>query len=140
MTKALPWILRIVPALILFNTLPFKFLGKQESVDIFTTLTTKTLGNGDLEAFTRIGTGVVELIAGILILIPKFTSKGALIAAATMAGALMSHVLFLGFSGMAGQLASMAVVTLIFSGILLWKHASQKKLSVNAKTRTNRTP
>ena len=121
MHKALPWILRIVPAVILLQTLPFKFLGKQESVDLFTTLTTKALGNGELEALARIGSGVVELTAAILLLIPKFTHKGALLTAATMAGALGSHVLFLGFEGMAGQLAGMAVVALIFSIILIVK-------------------
>ena len=121
MQKALPWILRIIPAVILLQTLPFKFLGKQESVDLFTTLTAKALGNGELEALARIGSGVVELIAVVLLLIPKFTIKGALLTTGTMIGALASHVLFIGFEGSAGQLAGMAVVALIFSIIILVK-------------------
>ncbi|MGC6427486.1 MAG: DoxX family protein [Akkermansiaceae bacterium] len=121
MPKALLWILRIVPAIILLQTLPFKFLAKQESVDLFTTLTSKALGNGELEALARIGTGVVELIAAIFILIPKFSVKGALLTAGTMAGALVSHILFLGFEGMAGRLAGLAAIALIFAIILIAK-------------------
>lgn len=115
------WFLRIIPAIILLQTLPFKFLGKTESVELFTILTTKALGNPGLEAFARIGTGVVELIAAILLLIPALTKKGALLTAGTMGGALVSHALFIGFTGIAGQLAGMAVVVLICAVILILK-------------------
>lgn len=121
MQKALLWVLRIIPAVILLQTLPFKFLGKPESVELFTTLTSKALGNGELEALARIGTGMVELVAAILLLLPKFTFKGALLTAGTMAGALVSHLLFLGFEGMAGELAGLAIVALIFSSMLIIK-------------------
>ncbi|MDB4353954.1 DoxX family protein [Akkermansiaceae bacterium] len=113
------WILRLVPVIIMAQTLPFKFTGAAESKALFATLTEKALGNPGLEAMARLGTGVVELIAIVLLLIPKFSQKGALLTIGTMAGALVSHVAFLGFSGMHGQLAGMAAVALIFSAVYL---------------------
>ncbi len=118
MNASTAWILRIVPAAMMATTLPFKFTGAQESKDLFSTLTEKALGNPDLESMARLGTGAVELIAIILLLVPKWSSKGALLTVATMAGALVSHVLFLGFGGHS-QLVTMAVIALITSAIFL---------------------
>lgn len=121
MNSALSWILRLVPALILAQTLPFKLGGHPESKALFTTLTEKALGDGDLEALARLGTGGVELVAVILLVIPKFSRAGSILTIALMAGALASHVLFLGFAGSNGQLAALAAVALIISGIyLVW--------------------
>jgi hypothetical protein len=52
------WALQIVVALILFQTLFFKFTGAEESIYIF-----RTLG---MEPWGRIGSGVAELIAVVL--------------------------------------------------------------------------
>jgi len=82
------WILRLVAAAILLQTLFFKFTGAEESKFIFTTL--------GVEPWGRLGSGVVELVAAILLLVPSTTTIGALIALATMSGAILSHFVFLG--------------------------------------------
>ena len=63
-----PWILRIIAALIMLQTLYFKFTGSKESVYIFSQL--------GMEPWGRIGTGIFELIASLLILYPKTTFIG----------------------------------------------------------------
>lgn len=111
------WILRIVTVLILAQTLPYKFTGAEESKALFTQL--------GIEPFGRIGIGVMELIACILLLVPKTMIYGALLTAGLMAGALFSHLTVLGFSGPMLPLASVAGVALICSGVLLLMHRQQ---------------
>jgi uncharacterized membrane protein YphA (DoxX/SURF4 family) len=82
------WALRLVAAGILLQTLFFKFTGAEESKYIFSAL--------GAEPWGRIGSGVVELIAAILLLIPRTTTIGALLALGTMSGAILSHVAVLG--------------------------------------------
>lgn len=82
-------IARFVAAGILLQTLYFKFSGASESVWIFTQL--------GVEPFGRIGSGVVELIAAILLLSGKYSRLGALLAGGTMLGAVFSHIFVLGF-------------------------------------------
>jgi len=86
--KIVLWILRIVPAVILLQTLFFKFTAAEESVYIFSKL--------GIEPWGRIGSGVGELIAAILILIPATTGIGALLALGIISGALVSHLTVLG--------------------------------------------
>jgi len=86
--KAVDWIVRILAAAILLQTLFFKFMGAEESVYIFSTL--------GAEPWGRIGSGVVELIASILLLIPRRAWLGAILALGVMAGALLSHLFVLG--------------------------------------------
>lgn len=94
----LAWTLRLVAAIIMLQTLFFKFTAAEESVYIFSTL--------GMEPWGRIGTGIMELIASILILIPRTTAVGALLAVGIMGGAILSHIFFLGISVMGdhGQL------------------------------------
>lgn len=82
----LSWIFRIVIAVILLQTLFFKFTGAEESKYIFTTLM------GENETVGRIGSGVVELVAVILLFIPQTTWLGAFLALGTMSGAIFSHL------------------------------------------------
>ncbi len=82
--KIISWILRIVAALIMAQTLYFKFTGAPESVKLFTTL--------GMEPWGRIATGAMELIASILILIPKTKTVGAGLGLGLMAGAIFFHV------------------------------------------------
>ena len=116
MKKYFPLILKLVAAFIMLQTLFFKFTGAQESVDLFTTLVSEN------EALMRIGTGVVELIASILLFVPKRTWLGAFLAAGTMSGAILSHLTILGIehNNDNGALFISAVVTLVVSGILLF--------------------
>src|SRR6185369_17216344 len=82
------WILQAVVAVILFQTLFFKFTGAAESKYIFTRL--------GLEPWGRIGSGVVELIACILLLYPRTVTLGAILALGVISGAIMSHLTKLG--------------------------------------------
>ena len=49
-----------------------------------------------MEPYGRIGSGIMEAIAAILILIPRFTAFGALLGLAMMTGALYFHLTKLG--------------------------------------------
>src|SRR2546427_10872703 len=82
--KIVDWILRIIVAVILLQTLFFKFTGAKESVYIFSTL--------GLEPWGRIGSGVVELIASILLLTPRTAVYGAVLSLGVIGGAIVSHV------------------------------------------------
>lgn len=108
------WILRILPALILLQTLYFKFSGAEESVYIFSTL--------GMEPWGRIGTGVLELIASVLLLYPRTTVLGALLGAGLMGGAIFFHLTKLGIEvkGDGGQLFIYALLVLISCSILLF--------------------
>jgi uncharacterized membrane protein YphA (DoxX/SURF4 family) len=87
-TKILPWIARLLAAVILLQTLFYKFSAAEESVYIFSTL--------HAEPWGRIGSGILELIASLLILIPRTTAWGALLGLGLMAGAILAHVFVLG--------------------------------------------
>jgi len=82
------WILRLLAAIIMLQTLYFKFTGQEESVQLFTML--------GMEPWGRIGTGVVELIASILILYPRTTGFGAILGLGLMSGAIFFHLTILG--------------------------------------------
>lgn len=86
--KILPWIARLLAAVILLQTLFYKFSGAEESVYIFSTL--------HAEPWGRIGSGILELIASVLILIPRTTLWGALLGLGLMGGAILSHLFVLG--------------------------------------------
>jgi uncharacterized membrane protein YphA (DoxX/SURF4 family) len=106
-TQLLSWVVRIVAALILLQTLFFKFTAAPESVAIFSTI--------GIEPWGRIATGVVELIAAILLLLPATSFFGALLGAGVMGGALLTHLFIIGISsgGDGGFLFALAVITLI---------------------------
>lgn len=112
--KLIMWVLRIIPAFILIQTLYFKFTAHPDSVKLF-----ELLG---AEPFGRLGIGALELVAGILLLFPKTTKYGALIAMGLMIGAIGSHLFILGieYNNDGGALFGMAVVTLVTSAVLLW--------------------
>jgi uncharacterized membrane protein YphA (DoxX/SURF4 family) len=84
------WVLRILAAVILLQTLYFKFTAQPQSVQLFTTL--------NMEPWGRIGTGIAELIASILILIPRTTLLGAIMGLGLMAGAIFFHLTKLGIN------------------------------------------
>ena len=111
--------LKVVPAIILLQTLFYKFSAAPESVYIF-----ETLG---LEPVGRIGIGILELITAILILVPRTTWLGAVLGLGLMAGAIFSHLTQLGIvvQNDGGTLFILAVVTFIFCGILVWMNRYQ---------------
>ncbi len=113
------WLLRLVAAYILLQTLRFKFGAAPESVYIFTKV--------GMEPWGRIGSGVVELIASVLLLIPRTTAFGALMAIGTMSGAIFFHLTKLGIEvmGDGGQLFYMGVAVWVSSAILLFVYRNQ---------------
>ena len=110
---AFTWLLRLTAAVILLQTLFFKFTGAPESVYIFTKV--------GAEPWGRIGSGVIELITAILILVPRTTWLGALMATGVMAGAIASHLTVLGIQvqGDKGLLFALALVVFLSSATLL---------------------
>ncbi|ARV08423.1 DoxX family protein [Winogradskyella sp. PC-19] len=107
-------IIRIAIAVILIQTLRFKFTAHPDSVYIFTQV--------GLEPFGRIGIGVLELIASILILVPKTTWLGATLVIGIIGGAIMMHLTQLGIeiNGDGGLLFYTAIITFALSLLTLW--------------------
>ena len=106
--------LRIVVAIILVQTLRYKFTAHPDSVYIFTSV--------GLEPYGRIGVGVLELISAILILIPKTVWLGSLISLGIISGAILIHLTGLGIeiNGDGGILFYMGIIVFVLSFILLW--------------------
>ncbi len=108
------WICRITAAVILLQTLYFKFTAAEESVYIFTKV--------GMEPWGRIGSGIVELIAAVLLFVPGLTWLGATLSLGVMAGAIMSHLTILGIvvKNDGGLLFALAVIVFVCSGIILY--------------------
>jgi len=106
--------IRIIIAIILLQTLWFKFSAHPDSVYIFTQV--------GLEPYGRIGIGMLELIASFLILIPRASWLGAALVLGIIGGAIMMHLTQLGIevNGDSGQLFYMALVVFILSAIVLY--------------------
>ena len=113
------WIVKLTAVIILVQTLFFKFTGAEESVYIFQTLGIEPIG--------RIGSGIVELIASILILISRTTLIGAILGLGTMSGAIFSHIFVLGIEVQhdGGTLFTLAIVTLICCLILIYNQKNK---------------
>lgn len=109
----LSWGCQLVAAAILGQTLFFKFTAAEESVYIFTTL--------GMEPWGRIGTGVLELVAALMLLYPRTAALGALLAAGLMVGAIGGHLSKLGIEvmGDGGLLFGLAVTVLLASCTVL---------------------
>jgi uncharacterized membrane protein YphA (DoxX/SURF4 family) len=114
--NVLSWVLRVIASLILLQTLFFKFTAAPESVYIFTKV--------GAEPWGRIASGVVELIAAVLILTPRFTWLGSVLALGVMAGAILSHLTVLGVEvqGDKGLLFVLAIIVFISSAVNLVLH------------------
>lgn len=108
------WSCRIIAAVILLQTLFFKFSASPESVYIFDKV--------GLGAPGRIGSGIAELIAAVLILIPRTTWMGALLALGVMGGAIMGHLTLLGIEvkGDHGELFGLALAVAACSVVMLF--------------------
>ena len=115
MKKVNFWALRIIPAIILLQTLFYKFTAAPESVHIFSSL--------GMEPYGRIGSGVAELIASVLLLIPRTSWLGALMGLGIMAGAILAHLFKLGIEvqGDGGALFAMALIVFLCCAVIAWK-------------------
>lgn len=110
---AMSWVLQILTAGILFQTLYFKFTGARESVYIFTTL--------GMEPWGRIGSGIAELIACVLLLRPRTVTLGAILSLGVISGAIGSHLTRLGLvvQDDGGLLFGLALVVFVSSLCIL---------------------
>ena len=113
------WILQIVAAAILLQTLFFKFTGAEESVYIFTKV--------GLEPWGRYASGVAELFAAVLLLFPRTTAIGGLLATSVMVGAIGCHLTKLGIvvKDDGGLLFGLALVVLACSTAVTLIHRRQ---------------
>lgn len=121
------WIVRLMVAAILFQTLFFKFTAAPESVQIFTKL--------GIEPWGRIASGIAELVAVILLLIPSTAAYGALLSLAVISGAIVSHLTKLGIAvtnsdgtSDGGLLFGLALVVFAGSAIVLFIHRRELPL------------
>jgi len=125
--KIIKFIPRIIAAFILLQTLYFKFgIGGaealNESKEIFGAITELAFGSAEYEGYMRIGTGVLELIASILILINGTALFGAILSLELMGGAVLSHILLIGIEirNDGGQLFMMALIVLLCSAKIIF--------------------
>jgi putative oxidoreductase len=130
----LSWTLRGIAAVILLQTLFFKFTAARESVYIFSTL--------GLEPWGRIATGVVELIAAILLLAPPIVVYGAILSLGVISGAIFAHLTRLGIALPAvddhGELFALALTVFACSAVVLMMHRHELPLvggTVSAQTK-----
>jgi len=99
----------------------FKFTGARESVYIFSTL--------GIEPWGRIGSGIAELIASVLLLMPRTVAFGALLSLGVITGAIAGHLTKLGIAlpavGDQGELFALALVVFLCSAAVLVMHRGQ---------------
>jgi putative oxidoreductase len=114
-------ILRMVSAVILLQTLFFKFTGAPESKFIFSSL--------GVEPWGRVFSGIVELVASILLLIPATQIIGAAISLGVMCGAIASHLFVLGIviQGDGGLLFALACIVFVASALILGLQIDQAR-------------
>lgn len=114
--KVIDWIVRVVAAVILLQTLYFKFSGAEVSVFIFSQL--------GVEPWGRITTGGFELLAAILLITPRFVWVGCILALGVMSGAILSHLFILGIDVQndGGLLFALAIVVFVSSALSLFIH------------------
>ena len=119
----LSWLLRLIAAGILLQTLYFKFSAHPDSIYIFSQL--------GMEPWGRIGTGIAELITGILLLVPRTAWVGALGGLAIISGAIFAHLTQLGIvvQGDGGLLFGLAVTVFVCCLLILWLHRGEIPLS-----------
>lgn len=114
----------MIAAVIMLQTLYFKFTGAPESVYIFSKLS--------MEPWGRIGAGVMELISSVLLLFNATVWLGAVLAIGVMAGAVLSHLIILGVEvqGDGGYLFVLALIVFLASTVVLWYQQNQMLMAL----------
>jgi putative oxidoreductase len=111
----LSWVLQLVAAIIMGQTLFFKFSGAPEPIYIFTTL--------GVEPYGRWLAGISELVAVILLLWPAMAGLGGLLGLGVMSGALLAHLTTkLGIVVLddGGLLFYLGVVVWVACAVIVW--------------------
>jgi uncharacterized membrane protein YphA (DoxX/SURF4 family) len=113
--------LKLIAVVIMLQTLLFKFSAADQSVELFSKLA------GEYEAYLRIGTGIIELIASILLFRPKTIWLGAFLTLGVMTGAIIGHITIIGINhnNDNGLLFGAAVYIFLVAGYLLFKERNQ---------------
>lgn len=113
------WVCRLTAAVILAQTLFFKFSGAPESIYIFTKV--------GMEPWGRYGSGVTELVAALLLLTPRFVWVGALLSLGVISGAIVAHLTLLGVvvQNDGGLLFALALAVFGTSAVTLFLHRNQ---------------
>ncbi len=128
--KVFTWALRILAALIMLQTLYFKFSAAPQSVHLFTIL--------GMEPWGRIGIGTLELVASILILMPRTTGIGALLGVGLMAGAIFFHLTKLGIKFDGDYILFLyALITFVCCGVLVLLSKNQLLSLISPLLRKN---
>lgn len=128
MKKHIPITLRIIVAVILIQTLRFKFTAHPDSVYIFEKVGMEPIG--------RIAIGILELLAGIFLLFRKTVSIGALIAIGVLGGAILLHLTKLGIeiNNDSGILFYTAITTFLLAIAILLIYRKDFSLSFGKKS------
>ena len=113
------WVFRLVAALILLQSAYFKLVGDPESIEVFNQV--------GLSETMRMGTGIVELLAAILLLIPRTIWLGAVLTMGIVTCAIMCHFCFLGmeFQNDSGIRFGMGIAVFLATVATLWIHRNE---------------
>ncbi len=117
-TRVIPWAAQVAVALILAQTLFFKFTYAPETQVIFA-------DRGGRPAATAVG--LVELLCVILLLVPRTAALGAALSLLVIGGAIFTHLTSLGIQvadpatgeGDGGLLFGLAVLVAVGSAVVL---------------------
>ncbi len=117
--QVVDWALRVLAAAILLQTLWFKFSGAEESVYIFSQL--------GMEPWGRYGAGVLELAAGMMLLMRRWCGTGAILSLVVITGAVAAHLFRIGIVVLddGGLLFGYALTVFLCSIIIAWWHRSE---------------
>jgi uncharacterized membrane protein YphA (DoxX/SURF4 family) len=122
-----PWVAQFIVAVILAQTLYFKFTYAPETRYIF-----EPLGGRPVASLV----GFAELVCVVLLLIPRCAAVGALLALGVTSGAIMTHITRLGIEvknpdtgeGDGGLLFGLAITVAVGSLVVLWYRWKQLPL------------
>lgn len=119
------WIPRGIIVIIIGQTLPFKYLGAEESVQIFTLL--------NMEPYGRIGIAIIET-AAIILLISRFYVMGAIMSLSLISAANFLHFAKLGLviNDDGGLLFFLSIIVIVCSlwTLIYWNKLSKKRKRV----------
>jgi putative oxidoreductase len=123
--KVISWMGAVLAAIVMLQTLYFKFSAAPESVYIFTKL--------GLEPYGRIGVGILEMISSVLLIIPRTRFYGALLGVGLMSGAIFAHFTQLGIEveDDGGYLFILSLVVTVACGICLFLQREKFKTFLN---------
>lgn len=110
---------RAAAAILMLQTLYFKFTGSPESIYIF-----ETVG---MEPWGRWLVGILELVASILLIFPTSAWAGGMVATGLMGGAIGMHLTVLGIEVMGdkGQLFYYAIIVFICGLFVVFKEKNR---------------